>query len=685
MKREGIVVFLGMVLLGSLAAQETCGAGVDSLSEIHCGSMVFLPDGGGKPVKAPELAMKARISVSGMIASVSFLQEFSNPYGSWLEGTYAFPLPETAAVSRFRMTVAGRAIEGEIKERHDAEAVYEEAKADGKKAALLEQERPNLFTVSVANLPPGEKISVELEYSEALEPEDGGYSLRFPLVVTPRYDPGAAHSAHLTDNVAESAPADGGIPTEFDLKPFLGGGTGRRNPVDLSVRLDAGFPLAAVASLYHGASVRMDGAASCDVYLSDGPAPADRDFVLAWRPEAEPQPEASLFLERGADAAYALLMVQPLSPEAEGVRPIPQETVYLIDRSGSMGGASIRQAREALLAAVRLMREDDLCNIVAFSDDYRLLFEQSRPMTEENRRKAVRFVEGLAAEGGTEMKPALDRVLSMPRDRSRLGRVVFITDGAVSNEEELFSLIRRKLDDRRLFTVGIGSAPNTYFMRKAAAAGRGTFTYVGSQDGVAEAMDRLFARIRAPMMRNLTVRLEGASGEIWPQPLPDLYAGQPVVLLARLSSAEGRLVVQGEMQGRSWLQEVALSGAESGDGVGVLWARKKIETLLDGAVDGVGEEEIRGAVLQVALRFRLLSPYTSFVAVEHAVSRPGSEGLDSGKVPLNNPAGWEPTPCMLGMPKTATPGALWIVMGALLAALSLSLLAALRRRTPWTR
>jgi Ca-activated chloride channel family protein len=239
-------------------------------------------------------------------------------------------------------------------------------------------------------------------------------------------------------------------------------------------------------------------------------------------------------------------------------------------------------------------------------------------------------------------------------------------------------LIHQRLDDRRLFTVGIGSAPNSFFMRKAAAAGKGTFTYVGSVQEVGTVMKDLFEKIKSPVMQNIEVSFKGTKGEIWPRPLPDLYTGGPVVILARLTDADGSLVVTGEYGGLSWSKEVSLSKAKKGVGIGTLWARKKIDALLDQSIEGVAEDEIRAKVLPLALEFGIVSPYTSFVAVEHVISRPASENLESGKAPLNNPAGWQPPESVNQLAGTATLGGMFLMVGCLLLAFPLGAFIVLR-------
>ena len=429
---------------------------------------------------APNLATEASFRVAGVVARATVRQRFQNATDGWVEGVYVFPLPENAAVDHLLMKVGEREIEGQIREREQAKPEYQQAKSEGKKASLVEQERPNLFTTSVANLGPGETLVVEIEFQQTLSFDEGEVRLRFPLVVGPRYIPG------LVPDASRITP------------PLVQAGEPLRNPVSIEVELDPGFPVLSLVSRYHAivSQPMVDG--RYHVKLREELVPADRDFELAWTPKPGAMPRGALFRQERGGATYALLtLFPPVGPEVEATR-LPREIVYVIDTSGSMEGLSIQQARKALALAVERLGPDDRFNVIQFNSFTQALWNDTRLATPENRNAARRWVERLAARGGTEMAGALEAALVGSDDPRLVRQVVFLTDGSVGNEAQLFGIIKERLGDTRLFTVGIGSAPNSHFMTKAAEFGHGTFTYIGDLREVEEKMTSLFQRIEAP-------------------------------------------------------------------------------------------------------------------------------------------------------------------------------------------
>jgi Ca-activated chloride channel family protein len=613
------------------------------------------------PSAAPMLKTDVDLRVTGPIARATVRQEFANPGQQWAEGVYVFPLPEDAAVDHLRMWVGNRVIEGMIRERAQAKAEYEQAKKDGKRASLVEQERPNIFTTSVANIPPGGTIAIEIEYQQPLRWDDGRYRLRFPMVVGPRYIPGAD-----TDQVPDASRI---------TPPVIHPSQGPINPVTLRVTLAPGAPLATLDSPYHRirTTPRTDG--TYEVELT-GPVPADRDFELVWEPVAGAAPAAVVFTEGRPDGVYALLMVTP--PRAAAQRRTPREVVLVIDNSGSMAGASIQQAKAALQLALARLGPADTFNVIRFNHTTSWLFESPQPATPDNQRAASRWVDALRAEGGTEMLAALQRALAGGESDGRLRQVVFLTDGAVGNEDALFATIRERLGDRRLFTVGIGSAPNSHFMRQAARHGRGTFTYIGSVTEVRETMEALFRKLETPALTDLTLDLPGVAGaDVVPQPIPDLYIGEPVVVALRAGTLPARAVLRGRVGDTAWEHDVPVMETSERAGVSVHWAREKIGVLLD-ARRAAADADVRKAVIALALAHHLVSPYTSLVAVDVTPARPADAALGSHAMPTNLPHGWSHE-AVFGLGQGATPATLHAMLGVAALLLALTLCVLLRR------
>jgi Ca-activated chloride channel family protein len=592
------------------------------------------------------------------------VQTFQNPQPDWYEGVYVFPLPENAAVDHLRLRVGERVIEGEIRERRAATKVYEQARSAGQRAALLDQERPNIFTTSVANIGPQETVVVEIEYQQTLRYDGNRFSLRFPMVVGPRYAP--TGPLRVSD-------------VERITPPVMRPGTeeGRKNPVSIRVELDAGFTLAGVESPYHRVDMQAPTASRRIVSLAEGAAPANRDFELAWTPRAGEAPQAAWFVEEKAGKNFGLLMVLPPAP-GRGVR-LPREVIYVLDTSGSMAGTSIRQAREALTLALSRLSPEDRFNVIEFNSYAQALFPEAKPADRDAVRRAVHWVEGLEARGGTEMAAALKLALRGDEASARVRQVIFLTDGAVGNEEELFRLIQARLGDARLFTVGIGSAPNSHFMTKAAQLGRGTFTYIGRVEEVQTKMTALFAKLETPVLKGLEVKWPaGSRAESWPARIPDLYAGEPLIVTAAIEKLEGDVVLSGERDGELWQARVPLGRGTAGAGLGSLWAREKVATLIDRVREGAPEDEIRAQVIELATAHRLVTKYTSFVAVDKTPVRAATDQLKLGAVPTLLPEGWEYDKVFGELPRGATDSRFALLTGMLALLLAISLLFARR-------
>jgi Ca-activated chloride channel family protein len=607
-----------------------------------------------EPWLAPQVSTEVHIVVTGMIARTKLEQVFENPSEEAVEAVYVFPLPEGAAVDGLSLRVGEREIKGEVREREAAERVFAQAANAGKKASLVSQERPNLFTTSVANIGPGETVHVSIHYQEDVRYDHGTFSITVPSTVTPRYSPGAAVEGDVSalamnqPRVADAARIT--PPTALDGSGPL---------FDVWLELDAGMPLASLDSPTHEIEVEHSTERDHSVRLSDGPVLADRDFRLRWRPEPSAAPTSAVFTEDFAGESYALVMLVPPSAGADAAGALARETTFVIDTSGSMAGTSITQAKGSLRTGLAALAPNDSFNVIEFNSAARGLFDVPRPATPDNIARAQRWVDALNADGGTEMLDALSLALSAPQTERRVQQLVFITDGSVGNEDELFRVVGSSLGDRRLFTVGIGAAPNRHFMRGAARFGRGTFIDVGTLTEVESRMDELWAKLEAPVMRDVTLGFTGPAPEVWPRQVPDLYLGEPLVVLAKLGKGTGAVSVAGSLAGQSFKRQLALGQATSERGIHRLWARRAIEALLDRSVLGEDEAAIRAQVVPLALRHHLVSKYTSLVAVDRVVTADGRAPRASVANAL--PAGSE----MFGnMPSTATPGPFCLLFGA---------------------
>lgn len=674
------ILYLALIVIGLMAA---AGVRADSTGpgwrpkDITQGSLMLRSGEGAQP--APLLHTDVQMQVAGLVARVRVQQRFRNPGDGWAEGIYVFPLPEDAAVDHMNLRIGERRIAGQIKERAEAKRTYQQAARSGRKASLVEQERSNIFTTSVANIAPGEEVTVEIEYQQNVRYDSGLFSLRFPMVVGPRYIPGAP---------VEQGGEDGGgwAPDTTEVKdasritpPVRHPKHGSINPVRLAIDLDAGVPLERIASPYH--SIRSDAQWSgrYRVTLAEGEMPADRDFVLEWRARASAAPQSAAFVEHKDGDFYVSLMLLPPLAGGEAART-PREAVFVIDVSGSMQGASIDQAKQALLLALERLTPRDRFNVIHFNNATSTLYPEPQPASAENLARAKTFVKALNASGGTEMAPALSAALTGRTPAGYLRQVVFLTDGAVGNEDRLFGIIRAELGASRLFTVGIGSAPNSHFMRTAAEYGRGTFTYIGAVNEVRTRMEELFRKLERPALTDIQIEWPpGGEVEAWPGRVPDLYIGEPLTISARLRVLPDSLTVRGRFAGQPWQGALALSDSTPHAGVAVLWARRKIEALTAQLREAQDQEVARNKIVEVALRHHLVSRHTSLVAVDVTPARTDGDALHTRNLPTNLPHGWNYEAVFGGLPQTATAAQLQRLIGVVLMLLA-GLVYALRRR-----
>ncbi|MGE5766183.1 MAG: VIT domain-containing protein, partial [Bacteroidota bacterium] len=441
-----IMVLLAGLAAGALPARaQGADAGADADAPI---GLFFRSAEPGSAFEAPLLKTEVALDVHGMVTRATVRQVFHNPSDRWLEGIYVFPLPERSAVDRLTMRVGERRIEGRIMEKAEAERAYRAAADNGQRASLVSGERPNVFVTSVANIGPGEDITVEIGYQDAVRYESGVFSLRFPMVVAPRYSPAlperpdaevAAMPQPGPDTVAANRPE--GEPR--DLFGPVHTDRAKHNFLSLTVTLDAGLPLASLRSLYHQVVIESGADSRQTVTLKDEAVPADRDFVLEWAPEASAAPQAAVFAEQiGQDAHLLVMLVPPVAHASAAVpteplpAPLPRELVFIIDTSGSMHGDSLDQAKAAVIDALKRLRPEDRFNVIQFNNAAHALFAEPVPATVGNAAIAWHYVSALQADGGTEMRPALELALGDAPDDGHLQQVVFLTDGAVGNEEE---------------------------------------------------------------------------------------------------------------------------------------------------------------------------------------------------------------------------------------------------------
>jgi Ca-activated chloride channel family protein len=621
--------------------------------DVLSGSLLLKPSADAPAIEAMRVHTGFRAQVTGNVARVYVSQQFTNPSEDWVEGLYVFPLSADSAVDELLMHVGERVIRGDIQRREKARATYEKARSQGRQASLVDQERPNMFTTSVANIAPHSSITVEIAYLETIAYRDGRYTLRLPLAITPRYNPRAANRVLSVNATPERV-------------------TSPQQQVSIDVQLAPGFPLQSVDSLHHQIATAPD-LPGKHIRLIGSELPTDRDFELVWIPAATPDVQAAVFAERAGEETYAMLMLTP--PQQDARSSERREVEFIIDTSGSMGGPSIEQARAALQMGIDRLSQADRFNIIRFSNTASSLYQAPQPVSEASRALASQFIASLAANGGTEMRPPLELAFAVAPSEGLLRQIVFITDGSVGNEAEIISLIRKNIGDARLFTVGIGGSPNAFFLQEAAAAGRGSYTYIAEREQVRARMEDLFRKIESPALVDLSVQWPGSAKSELASPMPsDLYAGDPLVVLARITNlpaASQVVTLSGRTHGIDWIQQIPIASVTEQAGISKLWARERIGALVRHRNFGGDAAQAQADIVELALQHHLVSEFTSLVAADDSPARPPEATDRSEQAPTSAPAGsyWANT---TGFAKTGTAAPLTLLIG--LASLAVAML-----------
>jgi Ca-activated chloride channel family protein len=573
-----------------------------------------------------------RARISGPVARVVVTQKWRNPNPDPVDGVYIFPLPETAAVTDLSFRIGERRIRAEVRRREEARALYEKTRRAGQVAALLDQERPNVFAQQVANIMPGVEIDVILTFDQEIRCEGGGCEYVFPTVVGPRFVP--------------ARQADPGRITP----PVAGPGSDTGQRLALSVDLDAGIEVHDLGSPSHRVRLTALGAGRARAVLADEAARLDRDFrlrwgvggeapqvaVLAWRdptarqmdpawmtvPDWGGAPEREGFFHGDAPGVFTLVLQPPSRPEGEEIAA--REIVFVIDCSGSMSGAPLEAARNVVRQALRRLRPGDTFQLIQFSMSAAALGTRPLPANPPNIQRALRHLDSLRGEGGTEMIHGIRAALDYPPDPERLRIVAFLTDGYIGNESEILAEVRRRIGAARLFSFGIGSSVNRYLLESLAEEGRGSADFLAPRETPEEMVSRFVERIDAPVFTDIRILWRDLEVEdLEPARLPDLFAGQPLLLHGRYRRPGSGLVeVSGRQGGARRLLRATVTFPERApdhQALGRLWARARIHRL-ERELHGGRRPEIQESITLLGLQHRLVTAWTSLVAVDTEIS-----------------------------------------------------------------
>jgi len=563
-----------------------------------------------------------KADVAGFISRVRVTQEFENNLAEKIEAVYIFPLPNNAAVDEMTMRIGERVVRGRVMRREQAREVYEAARSNGQVASLLDQERTNIFTQSVANIMPGEKISIEISYVETLKYEAGQYEFVFPMTVGPRYVPSS-----VSDSEASR------ITPAYSLKRA-------GHDISLEVNIDAGVPIELVESRSHEIESSMISPSSYRVSIKDSDTIPNKDFVLRFD-VAGKRIEDAVLMHRGPKGGFFTLILQPPdNPRIEDV--MPKEIVFVLDTSGSMEGFPIEKAKESMKMALEGLNPQDTFNLITFAGDTSVLFPGPVPATPENLAKAQAFLAAREGSGGTEMMKAIRAALEPTDSQDHLRVVCFMTDGYVGNENEIVAEVQ-KHPNARVFSFGIGSSVNRMLLDKMAEEGRGEVEYVSLKDDGSAAAKRFFERVRSPLLTDISLDFGDLPvADVYPSRLNDLFSAKPVIVKGRFkNAAAGKVILRGKFMGSDVVREIPVSFPENEpehDVLATLWARTRIDELTRSDYNN-SKPETAKSIADLALEFSLMSQYTSFVAVEERIVTDGNRPPRRIEVPVELPEG----------------------------------------------
>jgi Ca-activated chloride channel homolog len=642
-----------------LAPLETAAQGDRPAADKTLSPFFFVEGGDPAVDRLPLKDTRVDVAVAGVIADVTVRQVYENRGTRPIHARYIFPASTRAAVYGMTMTVGDVRTVARIRERVQAAREFEAARRDGKSASLLEQSRANVFSMKVANVLPGDSISVELKYTELLVPTDGVYEFVYPTVVGPRYS---------EKRESQALPGD-----EFVAAPYTHEGESPRSEFHLSGVVSAGVPLRELASPSHQLVVRASAPGRAEVTLAEaGPWSGNRDFVLRYRLAGQ-EIASGVLLYQGRDENFFLLMALP--PQAVQADQVPpREYIFVLDVSGSMSGFPLDTAKQLMRDLATVLRPSDTFNIIVFAAGSETFSPLSVPATPLNLTRALEFIGQRHGGGGTQLLPALERAVAIPRHGEASRSIVLVSDGYIEAESDVFDYIRAQLDNVNFFAFGIGTSVNRFLIEGVARAGLGEPFIVTEPSGAAGAAAQFRRYIDTPVLTGIDVSFTGFDTyDVEPKQVPDLFARRPIVVFGKWrGSAAGSIEISGRTGGGIYQTSIAVSPASADSrhaALRYLWARNRIADLSDFGPGGPGEERI-AEITALGLTYHLLTRYTSFIAVQEIVRRTSEDAEDVDQ-PLPLPAGV--SDLAVGITNGPEPEIVWVcaIVAALLGWMSL--------------
>ncbi len=608
------------------------------------GTLVAMLGSGKKLGQCPLKHTSVTANVSGYVARVTVKQVFENPFKDKIEAVYTFPLSETGAVDDMRMKVGERVIKGTIKKREEAKEIYDKAKAHGQVAALLDQERPNIFTQSVANILPGNQIEVTLQYVDLLPYESGRYTFAFPTVVGPRFMPGTPAGKTGTGRLADTSL----VPDASKISPPVAAkGERAGHDISIDVNIDSGVPIHAIRSGLHEITTTQPNAQTAKISLTGKNTIPNKDFVLSWDVAGDQIKSGYLTYKptKTSDGYFTVMVMPPKRATPEQIQP--KEMIFVIDCSGSQSGPPLEKAKETMRYIIEHMNKEDTFQIIAFSNDARPMFAKPMKVSAEMKKQALHYINGLSANGGTWMAPAVEAACKTPADANRLRIVTFMTDGYVGNDMEIIGMIKKLRGKSRWFSFGTGSSVNRFLIDSMAKEGGGEAEYVLLNSSGNEVGKKFYDRISSPVLTDIKLDFEGVQvKEVFPHEVSDVWAEKPLYIKGRyIKPGAGTISISGFSGGKPYLEKIKVNFPENAGGnesIGSVWARAKVDRLMSedwiNAQSGSVNKELKDEIIKVALDHHIMTQYTSFVAVEEKISTKGGT-IKTVAVPVEIPDG----------------------------------------------
>ncbi|MCT7983661.1 after-VIT domain-containing protein [Laspinema sp. A4] len=597
------------------------------------GLYVLSPEGEKQAFTLTHTDVKARID--GNVSQVAVTQRFQNPFNEPLEAIYVFPLPDEAAVYDMEIKIGDRIIKGDIKEREEAQRIYEEAREQGRTAGLLEQERDNIFTQSLANIKPGEQIEVTIRYSDSLPFEGGNYEFVFPMVVGPRYIPGTPTTPE-TPNTNQVPDASRITP------PVLRPGTRSGHDISVALEINAGVPISNIQSPSHKIVTSQSGE-MVRIELEKSDSIPNKDLILRYQVSGDRTKATVLTHADDRGGHFAIYLIPALDYNRNEI--VPKDVIFLMDTSGSQSGDPLVKSQELMRRFINGLNPNDTFTIIDFANTATALSPRPLANSPANRKIAIDYINQLQANGGTELLNGIQTVLNYPpAENGRLRSIVLLTDGYIGNDMEIIAEVQQKLQaGNRLYSFGVGSSVNRFILDRLAEVGRGTSQVIRQDEPTEEVAERFFRQINNPVLTNIEVTWEGGGepAEVYPGLPPDLFAEQPLVLFGRKRDrARGQLRVKGMTANGDRYEELfRMAFEEDGNpAIAQLWGRQRIKDLMTQMYGGETTSGVT-AVTNTALAYRLLSAYTAFVAVSEEVRVSPDGTTRRVQVPVELPEG----------------------------------------------